>query len=339
MTVAIVVLNWNNASDTVECLDSVMGLRQRDFVLYVVDNGSDDGSTAVLELHARALAATRGRTIQVGNGDRWPELEPSYPGGFVLLRNVRNLGYAGGNNIAIRRALADGCSGVWILNNDTRVDPYALDAILEIATPNAGMVGLCVLDYAHPDRIQCVGGGFYDWWLTRTRLNGAGLPSARIAEALGTSVDFISGSCMYLTRETLEAVGLLDERYFLYGEELDFAERCRTQSRPMVIAPRGRVWHKLGSSTGSSGSGGRRSPASVFYSVRSRLLLTRKYRPTLVPVAVAMRTGYVLMLVVQGRRGLARAALRGVVCGLTGRTRPSGHCPRGARTNDLSSRA
>lgn len=319
VTVGIVVLNWNNAHDTVECVDSVMALRCRDFILYVVDNGSDDGSGVALEVQARALAAKLGRSLQIGSGEQWQELSSSRPGDLVILRNRSNRGYAGGNNVAIRRALADGCSGVWILNNDTRVDPGALDALLDAATPGAGMVGMCVLDYDEPDRIQCMGGGTYQWWATRTRLNGAGLPYARRSEALGSGIDFVSGSCMFLTRETLEAVGELDERYFLYCEEIDFAERCRRQGRPLVVAPTGRVWHKFGSSAGSSRSVAHKSPNSVFFSARSPLILTRKHRRLLLPVAAIVRAGYGFWLLLRGHRELAAAVLRGVASGLVGR--------------------
>jgi GT2 family glycosyltransferase len=316
MTVGIAVLNWNNAVDTVSCIDSLADLRCSDFILYVVDNGSTDGSAAILERHLRIVARRLGGSMAVGEGERWWDISPLRPGDIALLLNGVNLGYSGGNNIAIRRAVADDCSGVWVLNNDTRVDASALDRILEVATPEVAVVGMQILDYDHPTQIQCMGGGFYNWWTTRTRLNGAGLPQSRMAEALEKPVAFISGASMYLPRETLQSVGYLDERYFLYCEEVDFAERCRRRGRDMVVAPNAIVWHKYGSSAGSSRKSESKSTTSVFFSTESRLLLTRRHRPNLVPIVIAARIAYALSLVVRGRWRLGSAVLQGIFRGL-----------------------
>ena len=114
-TVTVVVLNWNNLPDTIECLESLRAVTYPALRLLVVDNGSTDGSEAALRA-------------------RFPGLE--------LLQTGENLGFAGGNNAGIRRALEGGADHVLLLNNDTTVDPGFVTAMVDAAraNPRAGLL-------------------------------------------------------------------------------------------------------------------------------------------------------------------------------------------------------
>jgi hypothetical protein len=104
----------------------------------------------------------------------------------------------------------------------------------------------------------------------------------------------------------------------------------------MVIAPHGRVWHKFGSSVGTSRAARHKSATSVFHSARSRVLLTRKHRPALVVVAIAGRMAHAFWLLVRGRPGLAIAALRGIASGLSRRRSAVGPGEQGPDLEQLS---
>jgi GT2 family glycosyltransferase len=313
VTVGIVILNWNNADDTISCIESVVSSRNRDFVMYVIDNASDDDSLPRLHGHLVSVVAnTPFQLVELGPRAN----RGGIAGDLVLMRTERNLGYAGGNNIGIRQAMRDGCVGVWVLNNDTRIAADALDELLRVADRHHGAVGVCLVERQNRSLIQCVGGGNYNWWTTRTSLNGAGAAIELAGTFAKRRLDFVSGAAMYIPAETIHQVGELDERYFLYCEDLDFAERCRLAGRPLAIAPACIVEHRFGGSTGAGRSLGAKSPFALFYSARATMLLTRRFRPALLPFAASIRAGFGIALLLRGYGGAARATWRGVAAGL-----------------------
>jgi len=132
--VSIIVLNWNSAHDTAECLESLRKLNYPAHEIIIVDNGSTDDSELVLREEYSDI-----KFIQTGV----------------------NLGYAGGNNVGIKYALAHGAELIWILNNDTVVDPDSLREMVVMAQsdPAIGLVGSKIFYYSKPDTLWCVGGG------------------------------------------------------------------------------------------------------------------------------------------------------------------------------------
>jgi hypothetical protein len=102
------------------------------------------------------------------------------------------------------------------------------------------------------------------------------------AESIEKEMSYVSGASMLVSKRFLETVGLMEESYFLYFEEIDWAQRAAGRFK-FVYAPGSIVYHKEGGAIGSSGSGRRRSPQSFFWLTRSRLLFTAKYHPEAVP--------------------------------------------------------
>lgn len=307
MTIGIVVLNWRNAHETIACLSAVELLEDSDHHTYLVDNGSGDGSVETLEswITDRASAPSPlGR--QLG------------PTRVTLIRSASNRGYAGGNNLGIAAALADGCEGVWVLNNDTLPEPESLSAIRRTASGRGGVgvVGSCLVEMDDPATIQCVGGGSYSWPSSRTTLIGRGAPrTARHAISIA-QLSFISGAAMYLPRAAIDTVGALDERYFLFSEEMDYAERCRARGLELRVSRDAIVRHRNGASTGASSSIALRSPMAAYYSTRSVIKLTRRFRWWLLPPVVATRTGLGVLMALTGAATTAAATWRGVLAGL-----------------------
>lgn len=216
-----VLLNWNGWPDTLACLEAVAQMRSAPERVLVVDNGSTDDSVA------RIRAAAPQHT---------------------LLETGRNLGFAAGANVGIRRALEDGADRVWLLNNDTVPDPAALAAMgarLD-ADPRLGIVG-SMLRYAHdPSLIQALGGGYIHWWL--------GLPHHIRSETRLSRLEYVIGASMLVRRDVFDAIGLLDERFFLYWEDADFCRRAVRAGWRLTVAPESVVLHK----EGGTASGGER---------------------------------------------------------------------------------
>jgi GT2 family glycosyltransferase len=302
--VGLVVLNWNNAPDTVACVASIARLEGQ-FILAVVDNGSSDGSDEVIESEVRGTWH-RGRVIGIGDPD--PGDEGSH---VVVVRTGRNGGYAFGNNRGIETLLSLGVDLVWILNNDTEVAEDALVRILDYVGQKPGpfVAGTLILDWGHPDTIECVGGATYRWPTSRSSWIGRG---AARSTAHVRRVDYISGASMLISRSAVQRIGLLDESLFLYFEEVDYAQRATELGVPLVVCDRAVIWHKGGQTTGGRQPWRRRSATAIRNSCRSAVIVTRKHRRFLTPAVVATRLGFAGSLALFGSKRQAVAAVVGI---------------------------
>ncbi len=217
--VYILVLNYRAWRDTLLCLKALERLEYPNYRLLVLDNASDNDAVAQL----RAA---------------FPQLE------LIVLE--RNLGFAGGNNVGLRRALAEGAAYVWLLNPDTIPEPGALAAMVERAEqdPRIGAVGAVLYEMDNPAQVQAWGGGevVLTWGLIRL------LTHPRQAARLS----YISGASLLVRRTALEQVGLLDEGFFMYGEDCDYGLRLTQAGFGLAVAEGARVRHKGGGSWSGS---------------------------------------------------------------------------------------
>ncbi|MFV3131785.1 glycosyltransferase family 2 protein [Niveispirillum sp. KHB5.9] len=278
----IVILNWNGAEDTIGCIDGVRTQTGGRWRLVVCDNASADDSLP------RLRAAL---TERFGNG--WAELAEAEVAGTIpdrnvyLIRNAGNHGYAGGNNVGVRLALGDpDMDFTWILNNDTVPDPGALPALLTHAAahPRQGMIGSTLLYAANPDLIQAAGGARYNRWTGLSHHLGWNRPRAEAQSFAGVPMDYVIGAAMFIRRAWLEQVGLMDESYFLYFEEIDYCRRGRTLFE-LGYAPASIVLHKEGGTTG--GHRDQISWLADFYNLRNRLRVTWRHFPYAMPTILA----------------------------------------------------
>ncbi|HWP67328.1 MAG TPA: glycosyltransferase family 2 protein [Candidatus Limnocylindria bacterium] len=295
--VAVIVLHWGVEADTLACLRSVAATGFPAHPLLVIDNGTGVPSDA-------AIAAVT------------PEAE--------VIRLPQNLGYTGGNNVGIRHALERGAASVVIVNNDATLDPACLDVLTRTAAaagPSTAAVGAKVLQSADPSRL----------WMAYGRLTYRAALVERVgAGALDVAgpdhpheVDWVSGCAVLLTREALEAVGLFDERFFAYHEDVDWCTAARARGFRVLYAPAARAFHRGGGSTAAYEGG-----AAVRYlCARNTVLFARKHARPLEAARLALRIGGSLPLawLRELRRGgphQTRDLLRGYRDGLLGRAVP-----------------
>lgn len=248
--VYVVILNWNGRDDTLACLESVEQIDYPNFKVIVADNGSSDGS----------LDAIR---------QRFP--------GVQLIENRANLGFAAGNNSAIAHALESGAEFVFLLNNDTVVDPAILSAFVKAAErkPKGGVFGGKIYYYSKPETLWYAG-GFWDAQTLSFGEHGAGELDRGQFDVL-TETGWVIGCAMFIRAEVFRSVGLLEPKFFLNNEEVDFCSRSLRAGFSCVYVPDARLWHKI-----SVSFGGEDSPLKEYFSARNRLLWAeRNARPWL----------------------------------------------------------
>jgi GT2 family glycosyltransferase len=320
--VYVLILNWNGWKDTIECLESVFRNDHQDYQVIVCDNASQDGS---LE-HIKEWATGRRETSYSGpdllQGLSSPPVakplalaeysrEQAEAGGdeegknarLVLIQTGANLGFAGGNNVGMRYALArNDFDYIWLLNNDTVILPDALVHLVRRMQerPDAGMCGSTLPYYHHPDRVWALGGATYNRWLAKPRCIGLDLSIPQTIDPLKVEerMAYIAGASLLVSRSFLNSIGLMSEEYFLYFEELDWAVRARGQYS-LAYAEKSIVYHKVGASTDSGSSSG--NTASLYFMFRNSLLFTLKYFPLALPL-VALRTTAIYALKRLGAR-------------------------------------
>lgn len=279
-TVYIIVLNYNGTADTIDCLKSLRHLTYPHHKIILCDNGSTKASYDELTDWLRSVR----RSYLLVDPE---QLANARTAKIYVIKGGRNLGYAGGNNLGLRLALAQpDFQAAWILNNDTVVDPEALTALVNRCRQDSsiGQCGSLISYFQAPKTVQLQGGGHYNRLLGTTSHIGEGraindLISPPDVEA---QLDYISGASLFVTRAFLETVGLMDEQLFLFYEELDWSLRNRGRFR-LAYAPDSRVLHKVGAATGSTAQAASKSLTADYYGIHNRIVMSRRYRPWFLP--------------------------------------------------------
>lgn len=247
--VYIIVLNWNSGEDTLRCLASLELQTYPNFRLLVVDNGSTDGSVAVLRgLGARA----------------------------TLIASETNRGYTGGNNLGIARALAEGAAYIWLLNNDALVTPDTLARLIAVAEVDPGIGLLSPLVYDDQDRavVQFAGGRFDlnapSYTPTEDVTDGQSWQAAdprRMA---------LWGTAMLVRRALVEKIGLLDDRIFAYWEDIDYSIRSALAGFRNVMVFDAVIFHGVKPTIRSLEDV---KPYYWYFMTRNEFLMWRKFCP------------------------------------------------------------
>jgi GT2 family glycosyltransferase len=228
--------------------------------------------------------ATYDRAAAEAGGDRRADDAP-----LILIQTGGNLGFSGGNNVALRYALARNDFGyVWLLNNDTVVTDTALAALVKCVTerPDCGICGSTLLYYEAPDTVQARGGVAYNRWFATMKPLGQGESVHTVFDPyqVERAMTYPSGASMLVTRDFLRSVGLLNEGYFLYYEELDWVTRARKRFR-VAYSSESIVYHKQGRSIGTGSADQLFHPAD-FYIHRNRLRYTTHFFPAGLPTVI-----------------------------------------------------
>jgi GT2 family glycosyltransferase len=245
--ISIVALTWNTTEVTIEFLRSINEHNTyQNIEIIIVDNGSAQDPTAVLK-------------------DVYPEA--------IIIRNEKNLGFTGGNNIGIKQAKGE---YLFIVNNDTEFTPGLLEGLLEIFQqyPDAGMVSPKFHYYFHKGTIEYA--GYHEVNVLTGRNSMIGCKEIDNGQYNDIKVtNYAHGGGMMVPRKVVDEVGALPEHFFIYYEEFDWSEQIKRKGYKIYYQPKSLIYHKESMTTGKS------SPFKTFYHTRNRILFMRRNMRTL----------------------------------------------------------
>lgn len=262
-----VIVNWNGKKDTDICLSSLQTIsdNRQNLHVIVVDNGSIDDSVRFLR-------------------SKYPSI--------TVLPTGANLGFTGGNNVGIKHALSKGADIVWLLNNDTIVQNRVLSNISTFDDPSVGACCSKILFAAgheyHANRYRredlgsviWYAGGLVDWQNMYASHRGVDEVDHGQYDRI-EETPFITGCSFMVKAEVIRKIGLLDDKFYLYLEDLDWSIRIQRAGWKTMYTPSSVLWHVNAGSSGKPGN-----PLHEYYFTRNRLLLGFRYAPLRTKVAL-----------------------------------------------------
>ena len=242
-SVAIILVNYNGLGDTLGCVESLRQIDYDNYKVFIVDNASTEAP---------------------GLRDKEELLRDA----CIIFSDI-NLGFSGGNNLAIHRAMDENFDYILLLNNDTIVTPCFLCEMLATAQSerNIGVVSGRIYYYYQRDHIWAAGGEYSNTTGLTIQYSGPDSPDFDKKR----TVTFTSGCLMLISRKIIEKVGLLDETYFLYSEDTDYCQRIIAAGYKIVYCPTAKIYHKVSASTGHHGFLQQR------YMMRNNLYIIQRY--------------------------------------------------------------
>jgi GT2 family glycosyltransferase len=241
----IVILNWNNAVDTVESIKSILA---DDVYIAILDNNSTDDSVAIIK---RMLEETL-VSVAVINTD---EIERLYElvAKVIIIKSGKNLGFAKGVNVVLRQVLNnDAIQYAWLLNNDAIAKSDALQKMKKTIGRDDSIAfsGSLVMDYYDRDKVQCCGVKYYKYFgVSKLILKNVKWSEVDKANLPLSEIDYLNGASLLVKMDVVREIGLLDERYFLYSEEHDWQYRAEKAGYKNELAVDSVVYHKGSMST------------------------------------------------------------------------------------------
>lgn len=238
--VAVIVLNYNRSNDTIECINSLLNIHYDNYSILVVDNCSTDESFKILKKEYKQLD---------------------------VIQTPENMGYTGGVNYGIKYLLKHEYHYILNINNDTIVEPDFLGKLVEAAKKDIDIAITCgTILCEHSREIIWYGPGKMVNWrgvAIHINKNKKYYPSSQVMK-----VNFISGCLMLIRVSCLNDIGLLDERFFMYLDDIEYSNRVLKKGYSMIYVPNSIIYHKVLDE--------KESAFKVYYSVRNRLLLIKQ---------------------------------------------------------------
>ncbi|MHA7093087.1 glycosyltransferase family 2 protein [Priestia megaterium] len=253
-SVAIIILNWNSYKDTFDCLKSIEKLDYDNYHVFLVDNFSQDNSLVKLEKDY---------------------IDKKFQLNLTFVKMKANLGFAGGNNVAIKIAAEKNYKYIWMLNNDTIVDQNALKSLVVRMNKNEniGIVGSKIY-YYNSNKIWFAGGQINKHTGSTKHIGIREEDKSQYNSF--REVDYITGCSLLFRKEVVDSTGYMSDDYFLYYEETDWNIRAKANGWLIYIEPKSVVYHKVSVSSGGENN---IAPYVDYYDIRNAYICFKRNRP------------------------------------------------------------
>lgn len=280
MNISIITINFNGSQSTIGLIKSLAGQTDKDFETILIDNASEEADFSAL-----SGSASGGNNI-------------------FLIKNEKNSGFSGGNNIGIKKALQDGADWVVLLNNDTWVESGFIASLKAKLSQSEGVVGIPLNegDYtAYCGKLE---------WLKPTLRH---IHNPLYSEVLVRNSSYYAiGGAVAIHKDVFRKIGYLDEKYFLYFEDADISLRAKKAGFNLVFLEEPKVHHQVSSTTKKLGS-----PLLLRYHYRNSLYFNFKNGPGHIkffvwPWSVWIITKQLLKIMLMRRQNESLAILMGV---------------------------
>ena len=294
--IAIIIINWNTYQLTFNCLKSLEACTYKNKIIFFVDNGSKDGSGDKIALE-------------------FPDIN--------YIQNEINEGFTGANNIALKVILKQNFDYVLLLNNDTEVKPNFLTHLEASMNfdENLAATQPLILDFPNKNTIWNAGGSFNSFFgLSKTRFKGMIYkPKLKI----DTSTEWISGCCILVKIAVIHEVGLLDNRFFAYFEDVDWSIRMTNLGYKLGVVPKSIIYHHSSGSSkkNNTSNEGNLSPYAHYLNVRNHIYLIKKHTFFFNSIGsliyqILKITSYSIYFILRFRIGKFKMVWRGVSDGI-----------------------
>ena len=294
--IAIIIINWNTYQLTFNCLKSLEACTYKNKIIFFVDNGSKDGSGDKIALE-------------------FPDIN--------YIQNEINEGFTGANNIALKVILKQNFDYVLLLNNDTEVKPNFLTHLEASMNfdENLAATQPLILDFPNKNTIWNAGGSFNSFFgLSKTRSKGMIYkPKLKI----DTSTEWISGCCILVKIAVIHEVGLLDNRFFAYFEDVDWSIRMTNLGYKLGVVPKSIIYHHSSGSSkkNNTSNEGNLSPYAHYLNVRNHIYLIKKHTFFFNSIGsliyqILKITSYSIYFILRFRFGKFKMVWRGVSDGI-----------------------
>lgn len=312
----IILVNFKGHYDTIECMESIFNIDYKNFKLIIVDNSENDESINVIKNWALGNLSLKYndsplkipivlKPLQysiIGEGD---DDTSKLDDNFIIIKAKKNDGFAAANNIGIKFAQKKYFyEWIWLLNNDTIVNSSILKNITVFLNKNKGdklgMVGTNIYFYNNPKVLQGIG-GVYNKWVGASGLLNNTSNNVLERENEFKKADYIIGASMFVSKLFIEDVGLMEERFFLYYEELDWATRGKRKKWAMGYCSDCDVYHKEGATIGTVNNGEIKSDLADYHGIRSKWIFTRKNHPAILPLIFISLVGSFFLRLLRGQ--------------------------------------
>ena len=286
--IAIIIVNWKQYQLTKLCLYSLQKIKYDNYQIILIDN----------ESNPKELKKIKNQFDKI-----------------ITFPNQKNLGFTGANNIGIKYAIKNDFEYVMLINNDTEVEKNFINPLIELLEKNQnfGAAQPLILNYYNRNKVWSAG-GFLNKFFGYTYV-------IKSPEGIKKNIDWITGCCFFLRTDVIKKIGLLDEKFFAYYEDVDWSIRIKNAGYDLAFVKSSVVYHHGSKSSKNESNEGTLSPFVHYLNIRNHIFLLRKNKDVFNSVGVLFFqffkiVSYSVYFIVRVRINKLNMVYKGLVDGL-----------------------